>query len=655
MGKKPPSPCKVCGSNNHWDRECPDWNVYLECTKRNIMVVIETPEQEELDMFYHSAYCTRTRNVHKVEIEEIEDEYWANDARMPKARHGLIESSDSDSEAESDGEDINESSPPEGIHSFPIVPKPYKDALDDFFAETEVNVLAPPPKELSPIRLHRKRNPKPGDSALGISVLSVRGWIGDVENGEVDLRLDSCADISLVSENYHASMKNPPKIHEGHRMNLAQLTDSGTIIKGYMTLKILMLSEDGQLLEMEAEAYVVKGMSVPVLLGEDFQVNYEIGIARNVETVIRHRQHRRNKAAQRRKRLRLGAEGNLVRATTDVKIRPHTCKQVIVSGNFEEDREWVIQKNLLANSDDSFFVVPNTLISAKSPMVPASNLSDQPPIHMQRRNPRTRRGPAKVLRRTWVCREAGGVRQERQDLESRHRANSSEASAADSRKRGKPPPTRAHSNSDEARTYVRMNEGSGVPPSNAGVHIRLNEGSGVPPRNRGVHIRDEDGNVPGKDGIARSSEEDNSEDYGPKTAAMSDMTEYLSSKMQELLDIGSLPEHLKEKAWVMLRRRISAFGFDGRLGHVDAKAKKAYEAGLPPPKLTTNLSTAIPDSAMTDEWGASFDETVVHVERVVGYWSRLFKGAETRYSTTEREALAAKEGLVRFIRKTLPR
>ena len=28
MGKLPPSPCQACGSHNHWDKECPDWEVY---------------------------------------------------------------------------------------------------------------------------------------------------------------------------------------------------------------------------------------------------------------------------------------------------------------------------------------------------------------------------------------------------------------------------------------------------------------------------------------------------------------------------------------------------------------------------------------------------------------------------------------------------
>ena len=28
MGRLPPSPCQACGSDNHWDKECPDWEVY---------------------------------------------------------------------------------------------------------------------------------------------------------------------------------------------------------------------------------------------------------------------------------------------------------------------------------------------------------------------------------------------------------------------------------------------------------------------------------------------------------------------------------------------------------------------------------------------------------------------------------------------------
>jgi hypothetical protein len=66
------------------------------------------------------------------------------------------------------------------------------------------------------------------------------------------------------------------------------------------------------------------------------------------------------------------------------------------------------------------------------------------------------------------------------------------------------------------------------------------------------------------------------------------------------------------------------------------KLKKAYDAGLPPPKLTTRLSLKTDDSRNAMEWGSSLDETTVFIERVIGYWLRSFKGAETRYSTTER-------------------
>ena len=75
---------------------------------------------------------------------------------------------------------------------------------------------------------------------------------------------------------------------------------------------------------------------------------------------------------------------------------------------------------------------------------------------------------------------------------------------------------------------------------------------------------------------------------------------------------------------------------------------KQFNVGLPPPKLTTMLSAKISDSSGDNKWGETFNSMIVHVERVVAYWSRTFKSAKTHYSTTEREALAVKEGLVKF-------
>ncbi|KAJ7601918.1 hypothetical protein DFH06DRAFT_1351843 [Mycena polygramma] len=56
MGRAPPSPCKVCGSPNHWDKECPDWEVYLEKVKRGVLRSELSRGDEEMEMMYHSAY-----------------------------------------------------------------------------------------------------------------------------------------------------------------------------------------------------------------------------------------------------------------------------------------------------------------------------------------------------------------------------------------------------------------------------------------------------------------------------------------------------------------------------------------------------------------------------------------------------------------------
>jgi hypothetical protein len=75
------------------------------------------------------------------------------------------------------------------------------------------------------------------------------------------------------------------------------------------------------------------------------------------------------------------------------------------------------------------------------------------------------------------------------------------------------------------------------------------------------------------------------------------------------------------------------------------KAWKEKEARLP--NLVTHLTKEGSDVPI-DEWGTSLEETVVHTERVIAYWSRILQPAEQNYSPMEREALALKEGLIKF-------
>lgn len=78
------------------------------------------------------------------------------------------------------------------------------------------------------------------------------------------------------------------------------------------------------------------------------------------------------------------------------------------------------------------------------------------------------------------------------------------------------------------------------------------------------------------------------------------------------------------------------------------KLERAFNAKEPVPILCTHLTKEGTDVPETDFWEEQFEETTVHIERVIAYWSRVLQPAERNYSPTEREALALKEGLIKF-------
>ncbi|KIY61443.1 hypothetical protein CYLTODRAFT_326256, partial [Cylindrobasidium torrendii FP15055 ss-10] len=98
---------------------------------------------------------------------------------------------------------------------------------------------------------------------------------------------------------------------------------------------------------------------------------------------------------------------------------------------------------------------------------------------------------------------------------------------------------------------------------------------------------------------------------GPKTSYVPDPTVFPSTKLRETLDMGKIPEDLKEEAWRMLEKHEKAFGFDGRLGNVATEAKIRTMEGTDPisqPMYSTSPEKRKVIDEQLDKW---FEQGVI--------------------------------------------
>ncbi|KAJ7123005.1 hypothetical protein C8R44DRAFT_621723, partial [Mycena epipterygia] len=120
------------------------------------------------------------------------------------------------------------------------------------------------------LQARKARQLPDGLGSLGARALHVKVKVGSLDQEEVRGRMDSGADITLMSEEFWESIPDLPKPREGIRMKLYHLTGQAKVL-GYIKAPLFMISKEGEVISFEMEAYVVRNMRVPLLLGEDFQ------------------------------------------------------------------------------------------------------------------------------------------------------------------------------------------------------------------------------------------------------------------------------------------------------------------------------------------------------------------------------------------------
>ena len=117
--------------------------------------------------------------------------------------------------------------------------------------------------------------------------------LGEIDGPPTKIIIDSGSDITLVSPEAIQSMRLPLKMHQGKQVQLSQVT-AKTTISGYVDLPLIFTTDQGPI-QADVEAYIVKGMTTPLILGNDFADQYSLSIIRdNGESVLKFANTRRS-------------------------------------------------------------------------------------------------------------------------------------------------------------------------------------------------------------------------------------------------------------------------------------------------------------------------------------------------------------------------
>ena len=392
------------------------------------------------------------------------------------------------------------------------------------------------------------RTAPPGKSALGITALSIYGGrLGSPSSPEVQLRLDSGADITLISEDCYKALQPRPKLQKGMKLSLFELTNQVKIL-GYINLLIFIMMEDGRVLEFIEEAYMIPGMNVPVLLGEDFQVNYEVSVHCTAQGMhltiqqpgelfslkaystppvkkgfqvqpgfppgIRDQEAYLAGSRSQKKPTLSQLRDCFTCAARDMKIWPGHIARIPFYRAVEACSHWFVERLTIQTKDGCFLAAPSLLVNSSHLILDVANTS---------------------LSWKWICKGdvLGILHDPNKYLDCDQGDECSEHPKA------------------YTSAVQKIAHGSLGNQDLAGNPLGQTQADDIPPEPDGLD-----------------------ELWGPKMSEPADPTTYDSGKLEELIDIApDAPEEIRCKTIELICKHIEAFGFDDQLGMLETIAK----------------------------------------------------------------------------------
>jgi transposase InsO family protein len=267
------------------------------------------------------------------------------------------------------------------------------------------------------IKLKRFMSRPAGCAFLGSSASTTKVWLGEYGKNPSEITADSGSDITLISQKALSEMERPPKVRTGQRVNLIQVTGVSKI-SGFVTLPVFFDTNEGPV-QVDIEAYVVKGMTTPLILGNDFADQYSISLLRDgsdsyltfgdtgrrtqivnsvgssfiteeghtfkirtmpdmVSLTSKFKAHRKQKRY--RKQAHQRVKDSFVRACEHHVIPPQSSVRVPVQVNFPKNSESVYVEKILASNrgPEDFYGSPDVILTRSNPSLPISNFSSNP-------------------------------------------------------------------------------------------------------------------------------------------------------------------------------------------------------------------------------------------------------------------------------------